>query len=109
VAVSGVAPAAVDFSPPNFNAKAQRIFGFPAPLRLCVFAFNSVAVRPPQTAFGRPAGTLPGSAPVPVAVFAVAPAAVDFSPPNFNAKAQRRKGAKNSWFSCALASLRLCV
>ncbi len=37
---------------------------------------NSTAkcpVRPPQTAIGRPAGTLLGSAPVPVAVFGVAP------------------------------------
>ena len=30
-------------------------------------------VRPLQTAIGRPAGTLPGSAPAPVVVFAVAP------------------------------------
>ena len=58
---------------------------------------NSTAlcpVRPPQTAIGRPAGTLLGSAPVPVAVSALAPAAVDFRPPNFNAKAQRRRDAK---------------
>jgi hypothetical protein len=33
-------------------------------------------VRPPQTAIGRPAGTLLGSAPVPVAVFGVAPKTV---------------------------------
>jgi len=33
-------------------------------------------VRPPQTAIGRPAGTLLGSAPVPVAVSTVAPKTV---------------------------------
>ena len=33
-------------------------------------------VHPPQTAIVRPAGTLPGSAPVPVAVFGVAPKTV---------------------------------
>ena len=91
-------------------------------------------VRPPQTAFGRvfadghhgarpPIGSLLGSATVPVAVFGVAPktvsqtewfhpwfrrdAAVDFSPANDNAKAQRRRDAKV--FADGHHSLRLGV
>ena len=80
-------PAAVDFSPANLNAKAQRrrdAKKFWFSLRLGAFASwrlislprpsnCSNAIRPPQTAIGRPARTLLGSAPVPVAVFGVAP------------------------------------
>ena len=62
---------------------------------------NSTAlcpVRPPQTAIGRTAGTLLGSAPVPVAVFGVA-RPLPLISAIFNAKAQRRKDAKSFWFS----------
>jgi len=48
-------------------------------------------VRPPQTAIGRPAGTLLGSAPVPVAVSGVAPKTA--IPTGLNHSAQGCAGA----------------
>jgi hypothetical protein len=57
-------------------ADATNMPGNPRSICVSSVAKNSNAlcpVRPPQTAIGRPAGTLLGSAPVPVAVFAVAP------------------------------------
>ena len=56
--------------------------------------------RPPQTAIGRPAGTLPGSAPVPVAVFAVAPLPLKIAQPfmaGFTVRecSKSRQGRKN--------------
>ena len=58
---------------------------------ICGLKFKRLCpVRPPQTAIGRPAGTLLGSAPVPVAVSGVAPAFVPTGQPDNSPAFQRR-------------------
>ena len=70
-----------DFAPDGaLSVGGWRCYKYASPDGLWEIRVSSVAkkfkrplaVRPPQTAIGRPAGTLLGSAPVPVAVSAVA-------------------------------------